>query len=58
MSIPLHLAPFWSDFAKYTGRADEDRFYEACIFGDSEELADELAALVLSGRKRATAGAV
>ncbi|MFZ4285673.1 ASCH domain-containing protein [Variovorax sp. HJSM1_2] len=58
MSIPLHLAPFWSGFAKSTGRVDEGRFYEACFFGDSEELANELAALVLSGTKRATAGAV
>lgn len=58
MSIPPHLAPFWSEFAKSTGRADEERFYEACFFGDSEELANELAALVLHGTKRATAGAV
>lgn len=58
MPIPPHLAPFWNDFAKSTGRADEERFYEACIFGDSEELANELAALVLRGTKRATAGAV
>lgn len=58
MPIPPHLAPFWSDFAKSTGRADEERFYEACFFGDSEELANELAALVLRGTKRATAGAV
>lgn len=38
--------------------ADLTRFYEVCIFGDSEQLADELAALVLSGVKRATAGSV
>lgn len=29
---------------------------EACGFGDSPELADELAALVLSGQKTATCG--
>ena len=58
MPIPPHLAPFWSDFANSTDRADEERFYESFFFGDSEELANELAALVLRGTKRATAGAV
>ena len=57
MPIPPHLAPFWSDFARSTDCADEERFYEAFFFGDSEELANDLAALVLRGSKRATAGA-
>jgi uncharacterized protein YhfF len=58
MPIPPRLAPFWSAFAKSTGGASEERFYEAFFFGDSEELANELAALVLLGTKRATAGAL
>ncbi len=58
MPIPPRLAPFWSDFARSTGGASEERFYEAFFFGDSEELANELAALVLRGTKRATAGAL
>ena len=58
MPIPPHLASFWSDFAARHGAADESRFYEAFSFGDSEQLANELAELVLRGTKRATAGAV
>ncbi|MBP7080579.1 MAG: ASCH domain-containing protein, partial [Rhodocyclaceae bacterium] len=58
MSLPPHLVPFWSDYAKTTSAAIEERFYEAFSFGDSEELANDLAALVLRGTKRATAGAL
>lgn len=58
MAIPQHLRDFWNAFASATGKADEDRFYEAFHFGDSEELAHELAALVLQGTKRATTGSV
>jgi len=58
MPVPTHLAPFWNAFVESIGGIDEARFYEAFFFGDSEELANELAALVLRGVKRATAGAV
>ena len=58
MPVPAHLSAFWSEFAKATCGADEGRFYEAFFFGDSEELANELAALVLRGTKRATAASV
>jgi uncharacterized protein YhfF len=58
MPIPAHLSAFWGEFAKTTGGADEERFYEAFFFGDSEDMANELAELVLQGRKRATAGAL
>lgn len=58
MPIPTHLSGFWSEFAKATGGADEERFYEAFFFGDSEEMAADLAALVLQGTKRATAAAL
>lgn len=56
MTMPSHLSAFWIGFAQACpDLAREDRFYEAFSFGDSPELADELAALVLQGRKRATA---
>jgi uncharacterized protein YhfF len=58
MPIPPHVAYFWHDYANAAGSVDETRFYEAFHFGDSEELADSLAKLVLSGVKRATAGSV
>jgi uncharacterized protein YhfF len=37
---------------------DDSLFYEAFTFGDSQSLAEELVALVLAGRKRATASAL
>lgn len=58
MAIPLHLQTFWNGFAQSRGGIDEARFYDVCIFGDSEEMADELADLVLRGVKRATAGSL
>lgn len=56
--LPAHLSDFWNTFAKSMGCVDATRFYEVCIFGDSEDLANELAELVLRGIKRATAGSV
>ena len=56
MSIPPSIHAFWSAFASTLAEDPRDRFYEASYFGDSPDLADELAALVLAGRKRATAG--
>lgn len=56
--IPAHLSDFWNTFATSMGGVDAARFYEPCIFGDSEDLANELADLVLRGIKRATAGSV
>lgn len=58
MPIPPRLVPFWQEFSEATGGSDEGRFYEAFFFGDREDLANDLAALVLRGTKRATAGAV
>jgi uncharacterized protein YhfF len=58
MPVPAHLSAFWGEFAKTIGDADEERFYEAFFFGDSEAMAAELAELVLRGTKRATAGAL
>ena len=58
MPVPEHLESFWHDFAMSAGGVDEERFYEAAYFGDSEELANELGDLVLRGTKRATAGSL
>jgi uncharacterized protein YhfF len=52
------VAAFWAEFARQVGGVDDALFYEAFCFGDGESLAAQLVGLVLSGRKRATAGAL
>ncbi|GGD14350.1 ASCH domain-containing protein [Pontibacillus salipaludis] len=47
------IQQMWDNFKKENPQAPED--YEAWAFGDSKEMADELAALVLDGTKTATA---
>ena len=44
---------FWREFSDRTGYAGD---YEVVAFGNSPRMADELAALVVDGPKRATAG--
>ncbi|MFX8616572.1 hypothetical protein ABTM15_19990, partial [Acinetobacter baumannii] len=51
--IPDAIASFWRDFCAQLG--SEPMLYEHFAFGDSEPLAQELADLVLEGKKRATA---
>lgn len=51
------LAAFWQAFVRSAGGVGAGRAYEAFAFGDSPELASELAELVLRGTKRATASA-
>jgi uncharacterized protein YhfF len=46
---------YWSTFRASAG-LDASAGYEVVAFGDSPEMSDELAALVLHGPKRATAG--
>lgn len=58
MPVPAHLSKFWADFCVATAGANDERFYEAFFFGDTEEMADELADLVLRGTKRATTGSL
>jgi uncharacterized protein YhfF len=55
VTIPPSIQAFWSAFASTLGQDPSDRFYEAFHFDDNAPDADELAALVLAGRKRATA---
>lgn len=57
MAVPPHVLDFWRACAD-AGKCNDARFHEAFCFGDNEELADSLAALVLSGVKRATAGSL
>ncbi len=56
--IPSHLVRFWRRFVAVACPVDDTRFYEAFSFGDSPAMADELAALVLRGTKRVTAGSL
>jgi uncharacterized protein YhfF len=58
MPIPAPFAAFWSQAAASVPRLRTENFYEAFCFGDSEALAEQLAQLVLLGRKRATASLV
>jgi len=58
MPIPATVTEIWNSYAATVGGIDQSRFYEAFAFGDSDELAAELAQLVLSGNKRATAGSL
>jgi uncharacterized protein YhfF len=58
MSIPSSIAMFWDAFCAEAAVDGSDRFFEAFHFDDHEATANELAALVLAGIKRATAGLV
>ena len=58
MTIPPSIHAFWSAFTSAIGHDPSDRFYAAFHFDDNARSADALAALVLSGTKRATAGLV
>ncbi len=58
MKIPSHIRLFWQAFAKTQALDPTPRFLEAFHFDDNAPSADELAELVLAGRKRATAGLV
>jgi uncharacterized protein YhfF len=58
MSIPNHVAAFWQSFVQSRAEDPTPRFFEAFHFDDNERSANQLAQLVLAGRKRATAGLV
>ena len=57
MTIPPTIEPFWRSFCAAVGEDRSDRFFEAFHFDDNEPSANALAALVLTGIKRATAAA-
>jgi uncharacterized protein YhfF len=54
--IPPAALAFWKSFETAIGADASKRFYEVFHFDDHEASANELAALVLAGTKRATAG--
>jgi len=56
MTVPTSIRAFWKEFQASVGYDASDRFYEAFHFDDNERDANDLANLVLSGVKRATAG--
>jgi uncharacterized protein YhfF len=56
MAIPPAIQDYWSAFVVSLGEDPSDRFYEAFHFDDNAPSANELAQLVLLGRKRASAG--
>jgi uncharacterized protein YhfF len=58
VDIPSRVLPFWKAFALTQAADPTARFFEAFHFDDNEPSADELANLVLTGTKRATAGLV
>ena len=58
MELPEAVRPFWDAFVAKAGPDAPARFYEVFHFDDNEPTANELADLVLSGIKRATAGLV
>jgi hypothetical protein len=56
VSVPSTLRVFCEGFQASAGKGDlSAHFYEAFHFDDNESSANELAELVLAGRKRATA---
>ena len=56
MDVPVGVRTFWSGFQASVSYDASSRFCEAFHFCDNEPDANALAALVLSGQKRATAG--
>lgn len=58
MKIPDHIEPYWKAFVASQAEDPTSRFFEAFHFDDNEPSANELAQLVLTGTKRATAGLV
>jgi uncharacterized protein YhfF len=55
IELPPAARAFWAAFESVASSDVPSRFYEAFHFGDSESLANELAGLVVVGKKRATA---
>ena len=58
MNIPIPIAPFWQRFVESRATDPTAHFFEAFHFDDNQPSADELAQLVLAGKKRASAGLV
>jgi uncharacterized protein YhfF len=55
MSVPPRYAAFWGAFCQTRASDPTSRFLEAFHFDDNEPSANQLAQLVIEGRKQATA---
>ncbi|HVF47789.1 MAG TPA: ASCH domain-containing protein [Pyrinomonadaceae bacterium] len=55
MAIARKAGEFWAEFCSSTDAVELDEPYQVWYFGHTPELAEELAALVLQGKKTATA---
>lgn len=55
MRLPAHIRPFWDGYQATLASDVSARYHDTFFFADSQLVADELAALVLAGTKRATA---
>lgn len=53
---PEKIEAYWQAFLRQAGLDPATRYYDASYFGRGEAMARELLDLILSGRKRATAG--
>jgi uncharacterized protein YhfF len=56
--VSQSVSEFWKAFINAARLPADSHYYDVSYFGDSQQLADGLAQLVLDGVKRATAGAV
>ena len=54
MKYDAELEQFWNDYVQSHPSLQGQRYYEAFRFGNTEHMANELAALVVSGVKTAT----
>ena len=55
MDLPAHIRPFWFEYLSEANLDPETLVYDIFHFADNRSDANELADLVLRGRKRATA---
>lgn len=55
MKLPAHIKAFWAEFLAETGREQDVTVYDVFHPDDNEQDANELAELVLRGKKKATA---
>lgn len=54
MAVSDEVAGFWAEFCR-PGKVDVSEPYQVWYFGNTPEMAEELAALVIAGKKIATA---
>ena len=57
IKLSLQIKEFWQKFCHSSGTSSETP-YQVWYFGNTSKMADELAELVISGKKRATASLV